>query len=219
MANNQNQNDTGRQAQQGQGQEMRQQQKLMDETQRMPQQGMGEEDGQNGPQQPGQDSQGMGGLGDRQQQLGQMLEDLMKQFGEGGMQAPRPLGQAGKNMKRAEGSLRDGDREQALGEQGEAMSKLRESAQGMAQQLMQQSRGQQDSQGRDGEARGDDRDPLGRPLPSSGEERGPSKDMLPSELAIERARQILDMLRSRAGETDLPKIERDYVDRLLKGLY
>lgn len=199
---------------------MRQQQKLMDETQRMPQQGMGEDDTQNGQPQPGQDSQqGMGSLGDRQQDLSQMLEDLMKQFGEGGMQAPRPLGQAGKNMKRAEGSLRDGDREQALGEQGEAMSKLRESAQGMAQQLMQQSRGQQDSQGRDGEARGDDRDPLGRPLPNSGEERGPSKDMLPSELAIERARQILDMLRARAGEQGLPKFERDYIDRLLKGLY
>ena len=99
------------------------------------------------------------------------------------------------------------------------MQKLREGAQGMAQQLMQQSRGQQDSQGQNGEARGDDRDPLGRPMPSSGEDRGPDKDMLPSELAIERARQILDMLRSRAGESNLPKIERDYIDRLLKGLY
>ena len=45
-----------------------------------------------------------------------------------------------------------------------------------------------------------------------------------SELAarpeiIERARQILEMLRSRAGEQGLPKYERDYIDRLLKGLY
>ena len=219
--------------QQGQGQEsplsqmldkltdlMRQQQKLMDETQRMPQQGMGEEDQQpNNGQQPGDSQSGTGDLGDRQQQLGKMLEDLLKQFGQGGMEPPKSLGQAGKNMNRAEGSLREGDREQALGEQGQAMQKLREGAQGMAQQLMQQSRGQQDSQGQNGEARGDDRDPLGRPLPSSGEDRGPNKDMLPSELAIERARQILDMLRSRAGETDLPKVERDYIDRLLKGLY
>jgi uncharacterized protein (TIGR02302 family) len=198
---------------------MRQQQKLMDETQRMPQQGMGEEDQPNNGQQPGDGNQsGSGSLGDRQQGLSQMLDDLMKQFGQNGMQAPGPFGQAGKNMNRAEGSLREGDREQALGEQGEAMQKLREGAQGMAQQLMQQSRGQQDSQGREGEARGD-RDPLGRPMPSTGEERGPGKDMLPSEMAIERARQILDMLRSRAGETGLPKFERDYIDRLLKGLY
>ncbi|MEI8177672.1 TIGR02302 family protein [Aestuariivirga sp.] len=198
---------------------MRQQQKLMDETQRAPQQDMGEQDQQSG-QQPGQDSQqGMGSLGDRQQGLGQMLDELMKQFGQNGMQAPQSFGQAGKNMKRAEGSLREGDREQALGDQGEAMSKLREGAKGMAEQLMQQSRGQQDSQGRDGEARGDNRDPLGRPLPSSGEEQGGMHDMLPSELAIERARQILDMLRSKAGETGLPKYERDYIDRLLNGLY
>ena len=148
-----------------------------------------------------------------------MLDELMKQFGQGGMEAPKSLGQAGKSMNRAEGSLRQGDREQALGQQGEAMSKLREGAQGMAQQLMQQSRGQQDTQGRDGEARGDNVDPLGCPLPSSGEEQGPLRDMLPSELAIERARQILEMLRSRAGETDLPKFERDYIDRLLNGLY
>ena len=197
---------------------MRKQQKLMDETQRMPQPGMGEEDQQNGEQQGQDGQQGMGGLGDRQQELSQMLEDLMKQFGQNGMEAPRSFGEAGKNMNRAEGSLRQGDREEALGEQGDAMSKLREGARSMAQQLMQQSQGQQDSQGREGEARGE-RDPLGRPLPSSGEERGPQKDMLPSELAIERARQILEMLRSRAGETGLPKFERDYIERLLKGLY
>ena len=199
---------------------MRQQQKLMDETQRMPQQGAGEEDQQGGEPQPGQQGQqGMGSLGDRQQGLGQMLEDLMKQFGQNGMEAPRSFGEAGKNMGRAEGSLREGDREQALGEQGEAMSRLREGAQNLARQMMQQSQGQQDSQGREGEARGDDRDPLGRPLPSRGEDTGPNRDMLPSEQAMERARQILDMLRARAGETGLPKFERDYIDRLLRGLY
>ena len=43
--------------------------------------------------------------------------------------------------------------------------------------------------------------------------------MLPSELAIQRAREILEMLRSRAGEQGLPRIERDYIERLLRGLY
>ncbi len=42
---------------------------------------------------------------------------------------------------------------------------------------------------------------------------------LPSELAIRRAREILDMLRSRASEPELPRLERDYIDRLLRGLY
>ncbi|WP_421693136.1 TIGR02302 family protein [Aestuariivirga sp.] len=199
---------------------MRQQQKLMDETQRAPQQGMGEDgqqDGEQNGQQEGQ--QGMGGLGDRQQGLSQMLEELMKQFGQNGMDAPRSFGQAGKSMNRAEGSLRDGDKDQALGDQGEALAKLREGAQGLARQMMQQSQGQQGNEGRDGEARGDDRDPLGRPLPSTSEDTGPDRNMLPSEQALQRAREILDMLRSRAGDSALPKFERDYIDRLLRGLY
>ena len=202
---------------------MRQQQGLMDDTQRMPQDGMGQEqqDGQQGQQgQPGQQGQqGKGSLSDRQQSLSQMLQQLMEQFGQNGLQAPPSFGEAGKSMQGAEGSLRQGDRDQALGNQGDALAKLREGAQGLARQMMQQGQGQQDSQGRSGEARGDDRDPLGRPMPSRGEDLGPERDMLPSELAIQRAREILEMLRSRAGEQGLPRSERDYIDRLLRGLY
>ena len=198
---------------------MRQQQKLMDDTQRMPQDGMGEQDqqGQQGQGQQGQ--QGMGSLGDRQQGLSQMLQQLMEQLGQNGMQAPRSFGEAGRSMQGAEGSLRDGDRDQALGNQGDAMAKLREGAQGLARQMMQQGQGQQGNQGRNGEARGDDRDPLGRPMPNRGEDYGPERDMLPSELAIQRAREILEMLRSRAGDQELPRLERDYIERLLRGLY
>ncbi len=196
---------------------MRQQQKLMDDTQRMQPEGMAEGQPQDGPS--GESQQGMGGLGDRQQDLGKMLQELMEQMGKNGLQSPRAFGEAGKNMQGAEGSLRGGDREQALGEQGEAMSKLREGAKGLARQMLQQGQGQQGSEGQTGEARGDDRDPLGRPMPNLGEDTGPDRDMLPSELAIQRAREILEMLRSRAGDTGLPKIERDYIDRLLRGLY
>lgn len=198
---------------------MRQQQKLMDETQRMPQDGMGEQQQQGQPGQGQQGEQGMGSLGDRQQGLSQMLQQLMEQLGQNGMQAPRSFGEAGRSMQGAEGSLREGDRDQALGNQGDAMAKLREGAQGLARQMMQQGQGQQGNQGRNGEARGDDRDPLGRPMPNRGEDYGPERDMLPSELAIQRAREILEMLRSRAGDQGLPRIERDYIERLLRGLY
>ena len=194
---------------------MRKQQQLMDDTQRGEQQG---QNGQNGEQQQGQ--QGLSDLGDRQRGLGETLRELMEQFGQNGMEAPRSFGEAGKEMDGAEGSLRNGNREGALGQQGEALSKLREGAQGLARQMMQQlGQGQQGSQGRHGEARGDDRDPLGRPLPNRGEDYGPERNMLPSELAIQRAREILERLRSRAGDMDLPRIERDYIDRLLRGLY
>jgi len=204
---------------------MREQQRLMDDTQRMQQPGMGEEQqqgqqGQQGQGQQGQQGQsGMGSLGDRQQGLAQMLQQLMEQLGQNGMQAPRSFGEAGQSMQGAEGSLREGNRDQALGNQGDALAKLREGAQGLAREMMQQGQGQQGSQGRTGEARGDDRDPLGRPMPSRGEDFGPERDMLPSELAIQRAREILEMLRSRAGEQGLPRIERDYIERLLRGLY
>ena len=43
--------------------------------------------------------------------------------------------------------------------------------------------------------------------------------MLPGEAAIEQARRILEFLRSRANEPNRPKIELDYLDRLLRGLY
>ena len=197
---------------------MRKQQRLMDDTQRMRQPGEGESE-------PDQDSGGTGprfapdGLAGQQQDLKNLLQGLMRQLGQNGLQAPPSLGEAGKNMQGAEGALRGADREGALGEQGEAMAKLREGAQGMARQLMQQGQGQQGSYGRHGEAQGEGRDPLNRPMPYHGEDTGPAQNMLPTELAIRRAREILDMLRARANEQQAPKLERDYIERLLRGLY
>jgi hypothetical protein len=39
---------------------------------------------------------------------------------------------------------------------------------------------------------------------------------IPEEADLQRARQILDELRRRAGEFGRPEIERDYIDRLLR---
>lgn len=191
---------------------MRQQQQLMDDTQRM-QPGGEDNDGDR------QQGKSQGEMGDRQRGLGDMLQQLVDQFGKNGMKAPRSFGDAGQSMQGAEGSLRKGDRDSALGDQGDAMAKLRDGAQGLARQMMQQGQGQQGNEGRHGEARGDDRDPLGRPMPQRGDDYGPNDNMLPSELAIQRAREILDMLRSRAGDAELPRLERDYIERLLRGLY
>jgi hypothetical protein len=90
----------------------------------------------------------------------------------------------------------------------------------MAQQLMQQqgNGGPGNQQGQQGEPRGD-RDPLGRPTPQTGEDFGPDRNMIPSEAAIERAREILEYLRNRANERSRPRIELDYIERLLRGLY
>ena len=128
----------------------------------------------------------------------------MQQLGQNGMAAPSPFGRAQKNMEGASGALRRTERSRALGEQGEAMDNLRQGAEAMAREMMQQGNGQQGNYGRHGEARGDDRDPLGRPLPSRGDDFGPERDMLPDEAAIERASEILEYLRNRANDANRP---------------
>lgn len=213
---------------------MRRQQQLMDQTFRMPQNGQQQPGDQNqGQMQPGQEGMEPGGRGQTEQQtpgngqlsqqqqdLAQMLERLMEQMQQQGMQPGDGLGRAQQEMGEAAGELGEGQRNEALGSQGEAMRGLREGARNMAQQMMQQGTGNEGNIGRHGEGRdADQRDPLGRPMPSQGEEYGQRDNMLPNEAAVERARRILDALRSRANEPDRPRIELDYIDRLLKGLY
>jgi uncharacterized protein (TIGR02302 family) len=199
---------------------MRRQQQLMDDTQRMPGGQNGDMSGDpfnaQGAQPGGPDKDA---LAAQQDALRRLLNELMGQLGENGMQAPPSFGEAGRQMEGATGSLRQGDRDPALDQQSQALSKLREGAQNMARQMMQQGTGSTGNYGRHGEARGDDRDPLGRPYRTTGEDYGPERNMLPSEMAIRRAREILDMLRSRANLPDLPRIDRDYIERLLRGLY
>jgi len=217
------------------GEMMRRQQQLMDETFRLPQggqqgqQGMDEQGGQQGQEsRPGQQGRQSGGRGqgqsgrlaEQQGDLGRTLDELLRQLGEQGMDQPGGLGRARRSMEDATGALEGADRDRALGSQNEAMQALREGAQSMAREMMQQQgTGNQGNYGRHGEARGDDRDPLGRPMPRSGEDYGPDRNMLPGEAAIEQARRILDYLRSRSNEPNRPKVELDYFDRLLRGLY
>jgi uncharacterized protein (TIGR02302 family) len=201
---------------------LKRQQELMDQTFQMPQDGENGEMSDQGGNEPGARGRRQvdpGALARQQDELGRMLEQLMQQLGQNGMAAPSPFGRAQENMDGAAGALRRTERGRALGEQGEAMDNLRQGAEAMARNMLQQGNGQQGNYGRHGEARGDDRDPLGRPLPSRGDDYGPERDMLPDEAAIERAREILEYLRNRANDTARPKIELDYFDRLLRGLY
>jgi uncharacterized protein (TIGR02302 family) len=201
---------------------LQRQQDLMDQTYRLPRDGeqgeLSEQDGR----EPGMRGQRLGepnALARQQDELGKLLEQLMAELGKNGMQSPEPLGRAQQDMGEAADALRQAERRRALGEQSDAMEGLRQGAEAMARELMEQGMGSQGSYGRHGEARGDDRDPLGRPLPSRGDDYGPERDMLPEEAAIERARRILEYLRGRANDAGRPRLERDYLDRLLRGLY
>ncbi len=206
---------------------MRQQQRLMDQTQRTPGQGQepGQGQGQLGEPQPGQGQSGQGqdgqgqdgqGLADRQGALRDLLDRMQRGLGS---DAPGEMGDAGRAMENAERALRDGDREGALQQQSDALDALRKGARELGRQMRERGQGQASNPGRDGRGGNNEEDPLGRPRATSEPDVGPDRDMVPGELAIRRAREILEQLRAKANGEGLTDSERSYIDRLLRGLY
>lgn len=214
--------------QQGQGQQsqmqqqmdqlgdmMRRQQELMNETFRLDNQQRnqnrtGQNNNQNQQMSPQELDEAMQQLQEEQGALRRDLEGLTRSLEEGGMQPGEGFGKAGEAMDRAEGALGDGEGSRATGEQGQALEALRSGAQDMMQQ-MQQAMGNGTGGGQE-QATG--RDPLGRPLSSSGPDFGDSVKV-PDEIDVERARRILDDIRRRLGNALSPQVERDYLERLL----
>ena len=188
---------------------MRKQQKLMDQTQKLPRPGEGEEA-------PDKPDDGSGALADKQGDLSDMLDRLNKQLGADGQ---GELGDASKSMKGAKGSLKDGSRDDALRQQGDAMKQMRDGAQKLGKKLAEQGKGKSGQQGKEGEAGGDNNDPLGRPRATRNPDNGPKENMVPSELSMRRAREILETLRQKYDDPNLGSGERAYIDRLLRGLY
>ena len=188
---------------------MRRQQQLMDQTQKLPQPGEGD-------QPPDKPDNGSGTLADRQGNLSDMLDRLNKQLGPDGQ---GELGDASKNMKGAKGALKQGDKPDALRQQGEAMRQMQEGAQKLGKKLAEQGKGKAGQQGKEGEAGGKNDDPLGRPRATRNPDNGPDKNMVPSELSMRRAREILESLRGRYDDPNLGSGEKAYIDRLLRGLY
>ena len=113
-------------------------------------------------------------------------------------------------MGRAAESLGKGDPGGAVGDQGQALDALRQGAQGMAQQFANRGQG-------GGLRQGDNmpnEDPLGRPQRTQGPDLGNSVKV-PDEIDTQRAREILDAIRKRLGESTRPELELDYLERLL----
>ncbi len=181
---------------------MKRQQQLMDETQKLDPNGNSDKPGQ--------------GLSDKQGKLSDRLDRLGRQMGKDPGEA---LGQGSKSMRDAQGSLNDGARDDALRQQGEAMKQMQDGAKKIGKKLAEQGQGKTGEQGKDGGAGGNNDDPLGRPRASHNPETGPDKNTVPSELAMRRAREILEQLRNRSNDQNLGETERRYIERLLKGLY
>ena len=64
-----------------------------------------------------------------------------------------------------------------------------------------------------GQARGDV-DPMGRPNRTQGPDLG-NTVQVPDEIDAARARKILEELRRRLSDVERPRLERDYLERLL----
>ncbi len=201
---------------------MQRQQGLLDQSFRaeQAQQGQAGSPGRQDGAQPGGTGDLRGAAG-RQEALRHALGDLMRRMGEGLGGIPDPLGRAERAMKDAVGALRQGLPGQAIGSQTEALDQLQQAAREFARQ-MQQRLGNApgpddaaDDPSGGGQRNGVERDPLGRPLANGGGyDQGDVK--IPDNNTLQRARDILDELRRRAGERDRPPLELEYIDRLLQ---
>ncbi|CAN7288392.1 TIGR02302 family protein [Phyllobacterium sp. LjRoot231] len=229
----QQQNQQGQQGQMRQqmdklGELMRRQQDMMNQTHRLEQQrqnGMQQdqgEQGQNGQEgQQGQMSEediakALRGLQEGQGKLQSDLDQMMKDLKGLGINPGEGFGDANKSMGKAGKALGEADGGQALDQQSNALDALRRGGQDMMKQ-MQQAMGQE---GQTGGPNGQQQqngglDPLGRQRATRDFFQDP-KDMLPGEIDIQRAREILDQIRKRLGNALSPQMEKDYLERLLK---
>ena len=154
-------------------------------------------------------------LQQRQRALRDRLGDIVKQLGEQGADVPSALNRAERAMEDAGRRIENQRTGQAAASQGQAIDEMRQGAQAMADKLL-ESMADRPGQGRNGQGKGNARtDPLGRPMRQSGIDSGDNVTV-PDVMDLQRAREILQELRRRAAELGRPKIELDYLERLLK---
>ncbi|MCV3272173.1 TIGR02302 family protein [Roseobacter sinensis] len=171
-------------------------------------------DGSAGDPRPGDDS-----IADRQRAL---REELRRQQGNlpgagtpEGDAARDALDRAGRAMDGAEEALRNDDLAGAIDEQGQAMEALREGMRALGEMMAQQQQNQQPGQGsQPADRQAENRDPLGRESGNSGAD-GDTGPLALNDDAYGRARELLDEIRRRSGETARPEEERNYLKRLL----
>jgi uncharacterized protein (TIGR02302 family) len=198
----------GKQGDQSMGDLQQDQQGLRDRLKKLQQElakrGMGQ--GQRG-------EKGQRGEQGRQGEQGQQGEQGEQGDGEDG------LGEADNAMGDAGSKLGEGNADGAVDSQGKALEALRKGAQSLAEAMQQgDGEGQGDGPGtRMGRQQngGNQSDPLGRPL--HGREYGDDYTVkIPGEIDVQRVRRILEELRRRLADPQRPKIELDYLERLLK---
>jgi len=158
----------------------------------------------------GQGSSRYGSLGSRQGEIEQQLQSLIDRMRMEGAEAPEQFGAAGKSMNEAKDALGEENLDRAAQAESQALERLREGAQSMAQQMSENGENQEGrGQGNSG------RDPLGRPDRTNRPDLGLSVKV-PDAIDIQRAREVLDEVRRRLGDPSRPPIELDYLERLIR---
>jgi uncharacterized protein (TIGR02302 family) len=149
-------------------------------------------------------------LSERQEGLRDKLQQLIDRFRVEGGDAPDEFVGAEEAMRGAKDAIGESDLDRATQQQSLALDRLRQGAQSLAQQMM------ENAEMQNGQGPGNNgRDPLGRPDRSNRPDLGLSVKV-PDEIDIQRAREVLDELRRRLGDPSRPAVELDYLERLIK---
>ena len=199
------------QQQQGNSQQNQQQQGNQQQQQRQGQQNQQSE------MTPQDYADAMKQLQQQQGALKEQLQEMMRSLEQMGVDPGKDLGQAGEAMGKAQQSLGKGENGEAMGQQGKALNALRRGAQSMMQQMQQNMAGERGGTDQNGQQRNDNarNDPLGRQQRTRGPNLG-NDVKVPDEIDAQTAREILEAIRRKLANPTLPKIEFNYLDRLLK---
>ncbi|KIN60137.1 DUF4175 domain containing protein [Sulfitobacter noctilucae] len=222
-----NQGNEGRNGGQGRGQSHEGQNgqgQGSDQQQGQNQQGQNHQGGNQPMPEGGEQGDGFGkgeeGLAQRQEALRDELRRQQSNLpGQGtpeGDAARDALDRAGRAMDQAEEALRNQDLAEAIDNQAQAMEALREGMRSLGEAMAQeQQQDQQPGQGTtESDRRAENRDPLGREQGTNGATGSEGPLALGPDRGA-RARELLDEIRRRSGETARPEVERDYLNRLL----
>ncbi len=166
-------------------------------------------------EQPGE-GDSFGGLSMEQEVLRRALEELARRIPGDNPDIDQALEGAGRAMGEARENLDNQSPDDAVEDQLEALDRLAEGAEALAEAIR-NGQGNTAAEGRsrgEGRARDHDLDPFDRPVGAFGAIDG-RDTKVPDRSVLERAREVLEELRRRAAEPQRPRLELEYLDRLM----
>lgn len=149
-----------------------------------------------------------------QSTLRRSLGDIARRLAEVMPELPENIAKADQAMKAAEEALKGNAPQAAKPHQKEALNQLQQGADDMLQQIAKGMEQMMMSFGLGGQGSGNyggEYDPLGREQGSASN----SDVKIPDEQERRRVQEIIQELRKRSNDYQRPKVERDYLDRLL----